>query len=118
MTEFTDDYFRNLTMDFDNRDDEIYPQWALWCEKSNGKYFIDGKDGYFYTHERTQNEMEEENRHNTIMSFLMCQRPETDENGNLTTDWTDYETYIHNFSDSDEPLENILDFNKWKISKN
>ena len=45
MVEYTDEYFINLTMDYDHRDDEIYPKWAVWCAKSNDRYYIDGKDG-------------------------------------------------------------------------
>jgi hypothetical protein len=47
-TEFTDEYFINLIMPFDEKDDEIYQKWAIWCANSD-KYVIDAKDNYFYT---------------------------------------------------------------------
>ena len=40
MAEFTDDYFLNLTMKYDERIDDIYCRWALWCAKSNDKYYV------------------------------------------------------------------------------
>ena len=71
MAEFTDDYFLNLTMDYDKRDDSIYPKWAVWCAKSNDKYYIDGKDGHFFTHVRTDEEIAEERRKRHIMEMIM-----------------------------------------------
>ncbi|MBO4622539.1 MAG: hypothetical protein J5691_01495 [Bacilli bacterium] len=58
IEKYSDEYFINLTMPFDKRDDEVYSKWAIWCALSEDKYCIRGKDGYFYTHKITTAEKE------------------------------------------------------------
>lgn len=119
MTEenqFTDEYFINLTMDYDKRDDDIYPKWAVWCAKSDDKYYIDGKDGHFYTHVRTNEEIAIEQKKRELMEFVMNQDRPVDEEGNIAEDWMEYERYIHDLI-MDE--ENILTaeapmYKQWK----
>lgn len=79
MTEFTDEYFINLTMKYDERDDEIYPKWAVWCAKSDDKYCIDGKDGHFYTRVRTEEEIAEEKALRNHHEMMMEERIKFDE---------------------------------------
>lgn len=74
MTEFTDEYFINLTMKYDERDDEVYPKWAVWCAKSDDKYYIDGKDGQFFTHIRTEEEIAIERKMRELNNFVMEER--------------------------------------------
>ena len=74
MTEFTDEYFINLTMKYDERDDEVYPKWAVWCAKSDDKYYIDGKDGHFFTHVRTEEEIAIERKMRELNNFVMEER--------------------------------------------
>ena len=103
MTEFTDDYFINLTMDYDKRDDSIYPKWAVWCAKSNDKYYIDGKDGHFYTHVRTDEEIAEERRKRHIMEMIMRERIENEIDGNEEKEesFRRYEEYLNNLINGD-----------------
>ena len=98
MAEFTDDYFINLTMDYDKRDDSIYPKWAVWCAKSNDKYYIDGKDGHFYTHVRTDEEIAEERRKRHIMEMIMRERIENEIDGDEEKEesFRKYEEYLNN----------------------
>lgn len=78
MTEFNDEYFINLTMKYDERDDEIYPKWAVWCAKSDYKYYIDGKDGHFYTHVRTDEEINKEKAKDHMRDSVMNERMKLD----------------------------------------
>lgn len=114
MPEFTDEYFLNLTMDYDKRDDEIYPKWAVWCALSEDKYYIDGKDGHFYTHVRTEEEIDIERRKREIVDMLYMQ------NRDLATDeeWREYEMYIHEGC-MDENIKQFIPmyFTEWKESK-
>jgi len=121
MVEFNDEYFINLTMDYDHRDDEIYPKWAVWCAKSNDKYYIDGKDHHFFTHVRTDEEIAIERKKREIMEFGFSQRdgldlePGTEE----FEEFMHYESYLHEAAFREE---NILEFTpktfaEWKASK-
>ena len=114
-TQFTDDYFINLTMDYDKRNDEIYPKWAVWCAKSNDRYYIDGKDGHFYTHVRTDEEIAIERKHREIMEFLMSQECQFDEEGHPTESWMKYERYIQDLMrDGEHALEiEPLTYEEW-----
>lgn len=107
MTEFTDDYFINLTMKYDERDDSIYPKWAVWCAKSNDKYYIDGKDGHFFTHVRTDEEIAEERRKRHIMEMIMRERIENDIKEEDEESFREYENYLHNLieTNSKEPVK-------------
>ena len=98
MAEFTDDYFLNLTMKYDERIDDIYCRWAVWCAKSNDKYYIDGKDGHFFTHVRTDEEIAEERRKRYIMEMIMRERIENEIDGNEEKEesFRIYEEYLHN----------------------
>ena len=113
--ELNDEYFINLTMDYDKRDDEIYPKWAVWCASSNDKYYIDGKDHHFYTHERTDEEIKIERKKREILDMIHIQ----DRNNTTPEEWQEYEEYLNN---SIMDIENILDFipmyfTEWKDSK-
>ena len=116
MTEFTDEYFINLTMDYDKRDDEIYPKWAVWCAKSEDRYYIDGKDGHFYTHERTENEIAIERKRREIMEMLMTQEHPLDGEGHPTEQWMEYERFVNDkMMDEEHILElTIPTFEEWK----
>ena len=107
--EFTDEYFLNLTMDYDKRDDEIYPKWAVWCALSEDKYYIDGKDGHFYTHVRTEEEIAKERRDRELNEFLFSQRPEEE-----SEEWFKYELYIREKTFSEDLNEEVLPFEVWK----
>ena len=119
MTEYTDEFFINLTMKYDERDDTIYPLWAVWCAKSEDRYFIDGKDGYFYTHERTDNEIAIERKKRANMDFLMEQRianeplePDTDKYNKFM----EYEEYVRSLELDDDFLEKEpKTFEEWCI---
>jgi len=108
MVEFTDEYFINLTMDYDKRDDEIYPKWAVWCAKSNDRYYIDGKDGHFYTHERTDEEIAIERKKRELIEFVMEQRiqnePLEPESEKLKQ-FMEYEEYIRTLEMDENFLE-------------
>lgn len=103
MTEFTDDYFINLTMKYDERDDSIYPKWAVWCAKSNDKYYIDGKDGHFFTHVRTDEEIADERRKRHIMEMMMRERIENEIDGDEEKEesFRKYEEYLNNLINGD-----------------
>ena len=107
MTEFTDDYFINLTMKYDERDDSIYPKWAVWCAKSNDKYYIDGKDGHFFTHVRTDEEISNERRKRHIMEMMMRERIENDIKEEDEESYREYEDYLRNLieTNSKEPVK-------------
>ena len=108
MPEFTDEYFINLTMDYDKRDDTIYPKWAVWCAQSNDRYYIDGKDGHFYTHVRTEEEIRQEQRKRELLEYLEQEHSEEDEEK-----WSEYTRYIFGLMEkiSDEP---VISFEEWK----
>lgn len=118
MVEFTDEYFLNLTMDYDHRDDEIYPKWAVWCAKSGDRYVIDGKDHHFYTRVRTDEEIALERKKRQLMEFSFSQRdglelepgtPEFDE-------FMKYESYLHEAAFREEDLLHFepKTFAEWK----
>ncbi len=112
MTEFTDEYFLNLTMDYDKRDDEIYPKWAVWCAKSDDKYYIDGKDGHFYTYVRSEEEIAIERKRREIMEFSMEQRFEAKDDESFR----EYDMYIHDLIRDDKTILDVkpLTFKEWK----
>lgn len=118
-TQFTDEYFIKLTMKYDERDDSIYPKWAVWCAKSNDRYYIDGKDGHFFTHVRTDEEIAVERKRREIMELLHTQDIPMDEEGHPTEEWMEYERYVHEIEmDEEHILEaNVLSFEEWKESK-
>lgn len=106
-TQFTDEYFINLTMDYDKRDDEIYPKWAVWCALSNDRYYIDGKDGHFYTHVRTDEEIAIERKRRELIEFINEQDRELDNEGHPTESWMEYERYIHELAMDNENILSI-----------
>ena len=110
--ELTDEYFINLTMDYDKRDDNIYPKWAVWCAKSNDRYYIDGKDGHFYTHERTLDEIDIEKKKRAINDMLFSQ----DHDDSEEELWQRYNTYIFNILMDDQRIRTIVPktFEQWK----
>lgn len=109
-----DNYFVNLIMPYDQRDDEIYPKWAVWCANSDDRYYIDGKDGHFYTHIRTDEEIEIERKRRGIneMSFSFDHKDVNED------DIRSYEEYLHEGS-MDERIRdfNPLSFDEWKNQK-
>lgn len=119
MTEFNDEYFLNLTMKYDERNDEIYPKWAVWCAKSDDKYYIDGKDGHFYTHVRTDKEIAIEKKKREILDMRSAIDIRLDENGHPTGDWMEYERYLHELIMDEEKILDIvpMKFDEWKKSK-
>ena len=119
-TQFTDDYFINLTMDYDKRDDAIYPKWAVWCALSNDRYYIDGKDGHFYTHVRTDEEIAIERKRRELIEFVNEQERELDADGHPTESWMEYEHYIHELAMSDENILSITPkiYVEWMHDKN
>jgi len=58
----SDEFYKNLTMFLDDKDQELYNEWSLWTSQSNDRYYIDGQliDGevMFFTNERTEQEIE------------------------------------------------------------
>jgi len=118
MTEenqYTDEFFINLTMDYDKRDDNIYPLWSRWCALSEDRYYIDGKDGHFYTHIRTDAEIRIEKKRHEIMDMLMTQERPMNEEGHPTEKWIEYENYVNNIiMDNDkitaEPVKSFVDW--------
>lgn len=122
MTEFTDEYFLNLTMKYDERNDEIYPKWAVWCAKSDDKYYIDGKDGHFYTHVRTDEELAIERKRRRIMESMMSERDAIfgeDTDSPEFEKYMEYESYINEgLMDDEKVLEfEPISFEDWKASK-
>jgi len=118
-TQFTDEYFINLTMDYDKRDDNIYPKWAVWCAKSEDRYYIDGMNGHFYTHVRTDEEIAIERKRREIMETLHTQDIPMNEEGHPTEEWMEYERYVHEIEmDEEHILEaTVMSFEEWKQSK-
>lgn len=119
-TKFTDDYFINLKMDYDKRDDEIYPKWAVWCALSDDRYYIDGKDGHFYTHVRTEQEIAIERKRRELIDFINEQERELDTDGHPTESWMEYERYIQELAMSDENILEITPktYAEWMQDKN
>lgn len=118
MTEenqYTDDFFINLTMPYDKRDDNIYPLWAKWCALSEDRYYIDGKDGHFYTHERTDKEIATERKRREISKMVMEQEKPLDMEGHLTEQWIEYEHYINDIMRDENKVltEPVLTFVDW-----
>lgn len=123
MTEemkFTDDYFINLTMPYDERIDEIYCRWAVWCALSEDRYYIDGKDGHFYTHVRTDEEIAIERKRRELIDFINEQERELDTDGHPTESWMEYERYIQELAMSDENILEITPktYAEWMQDKN
>lgn len=113
--EYTDEYFINLTMDYDHRDDNIYPKWAVWCAKSEDRYYIDGKDHHFFTHIRTDEEIVIERKKREIMEFTFNQEIPMDEEGHPTEEWMNYERYIHELIMDEEHILEVQPktFEEW-----
>lgn len=119
MVELTDEYFLNLTMDYDHRDDEIYPKWAVWCAKSDDKYYIDGKDHHFYTHVRTDEEIKVERKRRELMTFFTEEKIaiERDEDVQVSEEeMRNYERYIFENLHNDSEILNFTPktFKEWK----
>ena len=121
MVEYTDEYFLNLTMDYDHRDDEIYPKWAVWCAKSGDRYVIDGKDHHFYTRVRTDEEIALERKKRSLMEMSFKQRaglnlkPGSED----SKEFMEYEGYLHESMFKEKDLLNFRPktFAEWKASK-
>lgn len=106
--QYDDDFFINLTMEYDKRIDDIYSSWAVWCAKSEDKYYIDGKDGYFYTHIRTDEEIAIERKKRANMEFVMEQRITNEplEQGTEKFEkFMEYEEYIRSLEMDEDFLE-------------
>ena len=117
MTEFTDDYFLNLTMKYDERNDEIYPRWAVWCAKSDDKYYIDGKDGHFFTHVRTEEEIAEEKAKRNLREMIMRERIAFDETNPTETEKRLFGFYEQSFDlrpDVKATEVEFVTFEDWK----
>lgn len=117
MTEFTDEYFINLTMKYDERNDEIYPKWAVWCAKSDDKYYIDGKDGHFFTHVRTDEEIAEEQAKRRLMELVMDERFAFDETNPSETErrlFGFYEEAMNLHHDAKATDFVFIPFEEWK----
>ena len=115
--QYNDDFFINLTMEYDKRIDDIYCAWAVWCAKSDDRYFIDGKDGYFYTHVRTDEEIAIERKKRVNMEFVMKER---DDNQPLEPDtdkynkFLEYEEYVRSLEMDEDFLEKTpKTFKEW-----
>ena len=117
--EYTDEYFINLTMDYDKRDDNIYPKWAVWCAKSEDRYYIDGMNGHFFTHVRTDEEIAIERKKRELMEFLMNQERPTNEEGYPTEEWMEYERYVNEIMFDEKHImeANPKTFEEWKAEK-
>ena len=119
-TQYTDDFFINLTMDYDKRDDTIYPKWAVWCALSEDRYYIDGKDGHFYTHVRTNEEIAVERKRREFLETVNRQERDLDKDGHPTESWMDYERYMHELMMGDKDILNITPktYVEWMHDKN
>ena len=109
-----DEYYINLIMYYDKRDDRIYSDWASWCANSDDKYFIDGKDGYFYTHIRSEEEIQVEKKKREIFEFIFMQRLQFGEDPRFE----EYEQYyldLERLEDLNSILElELIPFEDWK----
>ena len=107
---FMDDFFINLTMDWDNRDDEIYPKWAAWCAKSEGRYRISSKDGHFFTEERDENQIAIEEKRIEMTNFLVSQEIRDDD-----PLWLEYNSTMQdNINDNEKLLTMIpITYEEW-----
>lgn len=106
--QYDDEFFINLTMEYDKRIDDIYSSWAVWCAKSEDKYYIDGKDGYFYTHVRTDEEIAIERKKRANMEFVMEQRNANEplEPGTEKFEkFMEYEEYVRSLEMDEDFLE-------------
>ena len=110
--EFNDEYFLNLTMKYDERNDDIYPKWAMWCANSEDKYYIDGKDGYFYTHIRTPEEIAKERKRHEIQELIITKDMIEGEDDLKQQ----YEDYLRDIMFNEEQLLEItpLPYEEWK----
>lgn len=108
-----DKFFIQLTMDINNKDDDLYQKWALWCAKSNGKYTISVKDGTkFYTVIKTNEEIELDNLRTEYNTFLCIQNCEH----KITKKYQEYQHwFIENILDDEKILQfTPLTFEEWK----
>jgi len=110
---FDDNYFINLTMKHNKKDPELYAQWALWCDQSNEKYFIDSKNDYFYTHVRTLDEINLEKQKHTIMELLNSQKKIHCKD----FAWSMYERYLYSLLLQQDINNNPMYFLDWKEYK-
>ena len=114
MTEFNDEYFLNLTMKYDERIDDIYCHWAVWCANSDDKYYIDGKDGHFYTHIRTPEEIAKEQMKRKVQDFIMQERMEAGEFDEAKEEqFRQYEEYYRELAERGEAVEMPKHFADW-----
>lgn len=109
--QYTDEFFINLTMDYDHRDDTIYPKWAVWCAKSDDRYYIDGKDHHFYTHRRTDEEVMLEKKKRAIMDFCMHERMKLDPMDFDSEEFKKFQKYEDYINDNLFDESKIKDFN-------
>lgn len=116
--EFTDEYFINLTMDYDKRDDNIYPKWAVWCAKSEDRYYIDGINHHFYTHVRTDEEIAIERKKRDNIDFVMEQRMELEPLEPGTEEFEKfmrYEEYVRRLEEYEDFIEiEPKTYEEWK----
>ena len=116
--QYTDEFFINLTMDYDHRDDEVYPKWAVWCAKSNDRYVIDGKDHHFYTRVRTDEEIALERKKRQLMEFSFQQRAGMDirPGSEEFESFRKYELYLHEAIFREKDLMNFTPktYAQWK----
>lgn len=117
-TKYTDEYFLNLTMDYDERDDSIYPLWAVWCAKSEDKYYIDGKDHHFYTHVRTEQEIAIERKKREILEMMHTTDIEDTKEGHELL--MQYHNYLMDLCRDDETILEVTPktFEEWKSERN
>lgn len=80
MSEHTEEFFKTLTMKLSEKDDALYSEWALWCAKSNLKYYIDGRSEngeiVFFTYERTAPEIQTMKHLENLREFIKQLDPE------------------------------------------
>jgi len=113
-TNYTDEYFLHLIMKYDERDDNIYPKWAVWCTNSDYKYFIDGKDGYFYTHIRTEEEIQIEKKKKEIFEFILNQKF-LYEDDPIFEEYEQYYLDLEKLEDTNAILKlELIPFEEWK----
>jgi hypothetical protein len=104
-------------MKYDERDDEIYPKWAVWCAKSDDKYYIDGKDGHFFTHVRTEEEIADEQAKRRLFDLVMNERFVFDETNPTETErrlFSFYEEAMNLHPDAKATEIVFIPFEEWK----
>ena len=116
VNKLTDDFFINLTMSVDKRDDLLYPKWAIWCAKSGDKYYIDVKDGYFFTNKRNNTQIAIKRKRNSLDEFLMRQEYDNDAEMKMRNE---YESYVNEMITDDEKIleANPMTYKEWLTKK-